>query len=218
MTAQISDRIIYNHRKFYIAIANGHGLFNPADHNIHPVSLSTACYRGFHCTYTIIDDSLYLHEVCLGLNKKNAKLAKLCQGPLLFGQLPTQQEIQKKNYNFMLSEWKYQWPPSSDSIDRLMASIEFTGGLLIADDFIREMYVHIGFHSIYKYRTVCELIFERGHLVKAIDCTSKIAELHQIIEDREKCLNLRKSQKEALDFLNQCFTLDYKIKYINISL
>jgi hypothetical protein len=41
--------------------------------------------------------------------------------------------------------------------------IEFTGGLLLADDFIRELYVHMGFHRLGSIAT-----FESSFLSKGI--------------------------------------------------
>lgn len=80
MTAQISDTIIYTNKLFSIAGVNGAGLFNPADYGIEPVITSTACYRGFCCTYTVVDKFLQLNKVDLGLDLKNSLLIKHGRG------------------------------------------------------------------------------------------------------------------------------------------
>ena len=67
MTAQISDLVVYRRKPHTIAGINGSGLFDPAMHGVRPAMISTACWRGFHCTYEVADGSLLLTKVNLGL-------------------------------------------------------------------------------------------------------------------------------------------------------
>jgi len=43
--------------------------------------------------------------------------------------------------------------------------IEYTGSILLADDFIRERCVHMGFQSPLSYRKVIEFNFQDGHFI-----------------------------------------------------
>lgn len=44
--------------------------------------------------------------------------------------------------------------------------VPLSGGLLLGEGFIQELYVHMGFHPAWKYLHVIELIFEGGQLHK----------------------------------------------------
>jgi len=53
-------------------------------------------------------------------------------------------------------------------LDRL---VPFTGGLLLGNGFIEELYEHMGFHPAWKFREVHELVFREGQLQRAADCS-----------------------------------------------
>lgn len=90
MTAQISDTIIYKDKRFCLVGVNGEGLFNPDNYGIKPFVKCTACYKGFYCTYTFVDNYFRLSEIYLGLDRKNELLIKYGRGGLkLFGQIPS---------------------------------------------------------------------------------------------------------------------------------
>jgi hypothetical protein len=55
--------------------------------------------------------------------------------------------------------------------------VPFTGGLLVGDGFVRELYVHMGFHPAWKYRHVHELLFESGRLTAHHDRSAAMAEI-----------------------------------------
>lgn len=56
------------------------------------------------------------------------------------------------------------------------AVIPFSSGLLLGDGFIRELYVHMGFHPAWKFERVVELIFEGGQLTRSHDRSEQLAE------------------------------------------
>ena len=76
MTRQIRDRLLYNDKSFYIVESSEDGLFEPADYSIQVIPFSTACWRGYHCTYKILDNSPRLEEVYLGLNEQDEESIK----------------------------------------------------------------------------------------------------------------------------------------------
>jgi hypothetical protein len=151
MTAQISEQVGYRGKRHSIAGVNGSGLFDPSEHGIQPVTISTACWRGYHCTYEVAEGSLLLTSVTVGLDEEHRALAERGEGPRLFGKVPR------------------RYPVRGHVYDGLREVMPFTGGLLLADGFIRELYVHMGFHPAWKFREVHELLFERGKVVKEAD-------------------------------------------------
>jgi hypothetical protein len=68
----------------------------------------------------------------------------------------------------------------------LNISIPYTGSILLGTDFIRELYVHMGFHPAWKYNTVVELTFENGKLIRESDISEAMARLRQTMQDQMK--------------------------------
>lgn len=162
MTAQVSDTVRYFGLDFSLAGISGDGLFEPAEHGLSPVAISTACWRGYYCTYLVQEDRLLLDTLHVGLQGQDAALAARGDGPLLFGARPGYHE---QDRCFVYA-----------SLD---APVPFTGGLLLGRDFIHELYVHMGFHPAWKFRQVHELLFEQGRLLEAFDRSEAAAEVRR---------------------------------------
>ena len=84
--------------------------------------------------------------------------------------------------------------------------IELDGGILACDGFIRELYVHMGFHPAWKFEYVEELIFERGELVHREDVSSKLAEVRGRLAGASAAL---RDETEVKAWVERCFELDY---------
>lgn len=87
--------------------------------------------------------------------------------------------------------------------------IPFTGGLLLGAEFIRELYVHMGFHPAYKYRIVREVVFDAGRLIEHHDRTREIAEFRSMLSARSLHPGYDASRSEISEWVKRCFTLDY---------
>jgi hypothetical protein len=182
MTAQISDTVHYRSRPRSIAGINGSGLFDPAQQGIREIAaISTACWRGYHCVYVVADDALFLTEVYLGLTGKDRESALLGEGPRVFGAVPRRYLQHGHRQNLHTGEVSTSWEASDFKVDGIREPMAFTGGLLLGDRFIREMYVHMGFHPSYKFRVVHELIFDAGRLVAEHDRSARMAEFREML-------------------------------------
>jgi hypothetical protein len=155
MTAQFSDNVRYLDRDLALSGVKGSELFEPKRHGLEPQMQSTACWRGFVCTYAVSDGGLFLEELRIGLSPPEEQEVQAGRGKPLFGQTPRYVDAWDEHIVY----------------ERLHAPVAFSGGLLVAADFIRELYVHMGFHPAWKYREVHELLFEKGRLVEARDCS-----------------------------------------------
>lgn len=138
MTAQRHDQFDYSPETYDLVGVDGHGLFQPRQHGLRPGGRSTACERGFVCSYALSDAQLILNGLSLSCGGKP---------PALFGVGPTSDD--RLGYTYR----------------RLRHLVAFTGRLLIGTDFIPELYVHMGFQSAWKYKTVRELEFDEGRLI-----------------------------------------------------
>ncbi|MGH2607253.1 MAG: hypothetical protein ACRDG5_11745 [Anaerolineales bacterium] len=62
--------------------------------------------------------------------------------------------------------------------------LPFTGGVLAGKDFIRKLYVHMGFHPAWKFATVHELRFEAGRLTGRADRSEAMARQREALEGK----------------------------------
>jgi hypothetical protein len=88
--------------------------------------------------------------------------------------------------------------------------VPFSGGLLLADDFIDELYVHMGFHPAWKYREVHELVFLDGDLVLEADRSEQIAEFRQEIRDRPLEPGSGSEREDIRRWIERCFSQEYQ--------
>ncbi|MFN6463887.1 MAG: hypothetical protein RMZ41_019035 [Nostoc sp. DedVER02] len=170
MTGQISDQLIYKSQIFCIAGVDGVGLFEPTQHGFSPqLGSTTACWRGYYCTYQVIKETLCLKELIISLSLKEKLMIKHGRGRArdFIGVFP------------YLRDTLLDHP--SAIYDDLNYLVEFTGSLLVANNFINNLYVHLGFQAAYKYEEVHELIFESGYLMQSIDRSQEMAEIRQKI-------------------------------------
>lgn len=210
MTAQISDTFRYGSKPRSLAGINGSGLFDPAQYGVKAVGWSTACWRGYHSTYEVADGWLFLTKVNLGLSEEDIATAALGEGPKLFGKVPRRYTEHGHSTNLRTGEVKTSWESSDFVVDALREVVPFTGGLLLGDEFIQEMYVHMGFHPAYKFRVVHELIFDAGQLVEEHDRSAQMAEFREMLSSKSLEPGSQASRAEIEAWIERCFSLQYK--------
>ncbi|MBD2441313.1 MULTISPECIES: hypothetical protein [Nostoc] len=210
MTAQISDRVLYHQKFCDITGINGSGLFEPLQYGVKPVMISSACWRGYYCTYEVADKSLFLTQLNIGLSEADQLKAEQGDGLKLFGKTPARYTEYGQRIHLTSNKTETHWESSDFKIDGIRELIPFTGGLLLGNDFIRQMYVHMGFHPAYKFRTVYELIFDHGQLVEEHDRSSQMAQLREMLPIDTLKPGVSASRNEIKQWLKQCFSLEYK--------
>ena len=170
MTAQFSDQVNYRGKSYSIAGKNGGGLFDPAAHGLKPVGKCSACWRGFVCTYAVDDRHLLLDSLTVWLDDPATPL---------FGVPPRPEEGGFNIYQRQSRGHSETTNGFYAVYEGLAHRVPYTGGLLLAADFIEELYVHMGFHPAWKYREVHELVFRDGMLVQESDRSPQIAEFRR---------------------------------------
>ncbi len=186
MTAQFPDHVTYRGKSYSLAGKNGSGLFDPTAHGMNPVGSCTACWRGFVCSYAVDGRGLLLDklEVCLEV-----------PAPVLLGRPPTPDTGEHALFDAVY--------------ERLNHRVAYTGGLLLAADFIEELYVHMGFHPAWKYREVHELMFRDGALVQETDRSERAAAFRKEMECRPLELSRGATQADIKRWVEQCFSQEY---------
>ncbi|UFS99587.1 hypothetical protein [Nocardia huaxiensis] len=147
MTSQQPDNVDYNGGRYELVGVRGSRLFDPEELGLELRPLSTACWRGFTCSYAVVDNRLILTNLALSIDNPPDELLGA--------------PVTTNGYGA-------QCAPNR-------ALIEFTGGLLIGDDLDGEYYIHLGFQPAWTYRTVHELDFVHGQLVHARDLSAEAA-------------------------------------------
>ena len=160
MTAQASDIVVFNNREYELAEFDGSGLFDPREHGFKPVGMTTACWRGFVCTYEIVDQRLVLKRLNMGSLGPGSEKMKLIK---MFGQGCT----------ISISGW------FGATVEDGSRPVPFDGSMLIGRDFIGNRHVNMGFHSAYEYMNVWELVFHRGHLTSSKDLSKDMAQYRE---------------------------------------
>lgn len=192
MTAQAADSVLYDDRQFSMCAFKGDSLFVPLEYQLKPVGHSTACYRGFQCTYRIDKKQLTLHNLTLSTMHDNY--------PPLNGV-----EVTKLEGHRACGKHQYQ------GVNLL---VEFSGSMLLGDGFLREWYVHMGFQKPYTYETVLEFVFKDGKLQSMADYSEEMAEIREKIKARKSedaPLHLRNTQTSdrIMNWIGWTFSLDY---------
>ncbi len=184
MTAQASDQFEYNSNEFAIAGIKGHALFNPADHNLHPIPSNSACLRGFVCKYFLKDDGLCLKELVINTTERPASIEG-CQP------LATQ--------GFF--DYAYR---------KMRLPISFTGGLLIGRDFLQDLYVRVGFAPAWKFRDVRELLFKGGKLTSAKNRSLEMRRFREEMSHRDLGPKNPDDRQSVEAWITRAFRLDYR--------
>ncbi len=196
MTAQAQDSLHYLGEQHWLTAFSDGEPFSPTDAGYRPVMASTACWRGYVCTYEVINGGLQLRELWINHQPGEAPITRRQQPPDLNGVRAIRDE---KSY---IGDWHFR--------DAALP-LTYTGGLLIGRDFIRELYVHMGFHPAWKYQHVHELLFDRGRLVEARDVGSEMARVRSRVRDELKPSPVA-NREQIEEWISDCFSRDYRPK------
>jgi hypothetical protein len=151
MTAQFSDYLEFNDLKWHLVTNTlGQPLLDISSLNIAlSENRSSALLHGYCCIYSLFyDKQLILKNLLAELKNPDGAIINGIKPVLTSG---LDREI--ATYGFY----------------DLNIFSNFTGGILIGTEFISSLYIHLGFQSIYKYKKILELSFEKGTLLKTLD-------------------------------------------------
>ncbi|MGQ0826324.1 MAG: hypothetical protein ACT4OX_15050 [Actinomycetota bacterium] len=191
MTAQIHDLVGYGDEMYQLVGVNGTGLFEPGDHGLEPVALHTACWRGFICTYVIADQQLLLHGLRIGF-KQQSSGGLVDNAPTLFDVRPA-----------------FDQHEHIARYEGLDAPVAFTGSLLLACEFLRDLYVHMGFHPAWKYERTLEVIFDSGAAQAVHDRSAQMARVRAEVLSGARPSPDGSWEHDGADWISRTFQLDY---------
>lgn len=89
--------------------------------------------------------------------------------------------------------------------------IDFTGKILLGNNFLSKYYIHMGFQRAYAYKELKEFVFEQGTLVETIDHSKMAKKIRQELE--ATCDDLSHPDGgNILKFVEDSFSTDYAVK------
>lgn len=193
MTAQASDQFEIDGVRYSIAAIEREWPFDPTKHGFSPVAPHTGCWRGFIASYVLRDKQLELAQLLVGFGNAHPHAWR--------GISPEKGEFFK--FDRM---WAYQ---------DVALPVAYSGGLVVAAGFLREFYVHMGFHRPHCYETVKELIFEDGLLVDLRDHSTRMAAARDMVRAERKVLASDRavSKTDIEAFVRDAFSLRYEDKW-----
>jgi hypothetical protein len=201
MTAQIPDSLLLENRKLSLVGVNGGELFNPSRFGLSPFPSFTACWRGFVCQYKVRDARLMLDQLQVSLaapaepGQRSAFVGQA--GPAINGISPV-----FPNEAF---------PPLNNRYEALNLEVQFSGGLLAGAGFLRELYVHMGFHPAWKYETVYELITFDGQVSEVRDVSQGMAAIRDAMGKRAIQPDLDVDEQDLRSWIESTFKLNYNL-------
>ena len=197
MTAQMHDQFILEGKTYSIVGIKGDELFDPKRLGLTPVGTCTACWRGYVCEYGIRDERLVLETLQMSLYTIQDKKYVPEPGPEINGVWPTEPEGEYTVFNTLYQD--------------LGLEIAFTGGMLLGEGFIRELYVHMGFHPAWKYETVFEIVFTGGKVDEIRDVSEQIDELRSRMGRKPLQPGHKANEQEIRSWIESTFRQDYDL-------
>ena len=201
MTAQINDSFQYRRREYAVAGISEGELFEPSLLDLKPAGTCTACWRGYQAVFAVLESRLVLDTLHVNLiNRVEGKPGyERVEGPVINGIVPGPPKKELDFFNNHYVGLKYH--------------LEYSGGLLLADGFIESLYVHMGFHPAWKYKTVIELVFDAGVLKHEFDRSERMAEIRQMVKKSQKKDSSTEmpSQAEIKRFVEAAFDRSYRM-------
>ncbi len=170
MTAQILDKVVYQDNIYDLYGVKGEKLFSPLDFGMETGGVScTACYRGFHCKYTVSNGELQLTEMnIIGIKDGNVKPIG---GKLPVNWSPTHSDLGTE----YAATIKAQEPGvRGGHYPDLGLVTPFTGSLLISGDANSILIQLIHFTSPTFYSQIIELAIANGKVIKQIDYSERV--------------------------------------------
>lgn len=192
MTAQFNDLFVLDGKEYQLSGISDGELFSPGKLGIQSGLCCTACWRGYIATFGLLADRLVLSELLTSFDTQDA--------PTINGVSPS--KVQRPFLGF------------THRYENANLDLDYSGGLLVTNGFIQELYIHMGFHPAWKYREVIELVFDNGRLVAQTDRSDVCDEIRKRMADKglmkRLFLNVRDSSLES--FIDKAFERTYSLK------
>lgn len=170
MTAQISDKFIYEGDQYSLIGMKGGDLASPKQFGMESRMIHTACCRGFYASYALTEESLYLRE--FALKERNGNY------------LPIDGIVPENGHH----------PATYHGLNLV---VPFTGKIRLAKDLIKELYIHMGYQKPTAFKTVLDITLTEGRVVEIKDRSQEMEEKRGAFKKRYDSGDLILTTEEA---------------------
>ncbi|MCY3410838.1 MAG: hypothetical protein INQ03_04285 [Candidatus Heimdallarchaeota archaeon] len=186
MTAQMHNQFLVDGESWSLVGMRGDELFDPAMYNMDTYSTCTACWDGFLCTFEVKKEAILLQQLLI--NTEN---------PVRIHDIEAQESED--------SLFKYQYKD-------IGLILNFTGVILLGNDFIQKYYVHMGFQDPVAFKRLIKVQCTRGKVDFIKDLSVEAARL------REEGMQLKSmsprvpgatEDDDTMSWIRDTFSLDY---------
>ena len=189
MTGQITNRFKYEGEFYELVAYHGESLYTAEDFGIIPQMASTACWRGYQTFYDCVDGELILDSLHVRTEDKIA----------INGVVPIKnEELDEDSWTFFNTIY-----------ENLSLKTKFTGSILLGKDFIREMYVHMGFQSPESFKTVIDIEVSNGDIIKITNMSARMEERRRLGLEKPSSPSTHED-KDVGDWVKDRFSQEYK--------
>ena len=189
MTGQIANQFKYEGEIYELVGIDGESLYAAEDFGITTQTASTACWRGYQTFYDCVDGELILDSLHVRTEDKIT----------INGVVP------EENKELAEDLWAF----FNTIYENLSLKTKFTGSILLGKDFIREMYVHMGFQSPESFKTVIDIEVSDGNIIKITDVSARMEERRRLGLEKPNSPPTHED-KDVGDWIKDRFSQDYK--------
>jgi len=170
-TEQVNDSFLYKGKQY--SVTGGRIPLDFNKWNLRPAGFTTACYRGYMATFTLIGDKLVLTDLITNNGFTN-NVGMDATAPEINGVTP-------KKYN---QEERRLWSggiAGNLEYKNILLPLDYTGTAILKDGIITRG-MHGRFDDAAGYKTAIELTFENGILKSEKDISQEMAEIRKRTE------------------------------------
>ena len=194
MTAQRTDKFLFREEQYDVIRVGrdrsvpvihrmySYDVFPPKEFGLTPKQISTACWRGYYATYSAENDKLQL--VNLTVNDESGSYPDI------------------NGVHAVITSSRPERFYSNIGVD-----LAFSGQLRLAKDFIKEMYIHMGYQTAHCFHIVYDLTFEKGVLVGVLDRSQEVENFRNN-HSQSDMSELDTSEKRIVKAFSQGMDLD----------
>ena len=159
MTTQVLDTVRYCGDVHELVASEGTGLFTPAEHGLSVVMASTACWRGYRCSYAVAGAQLQLETLEAKAGRYEGEDFRSVELPAINGRAGAVAAGQ----------------PFNAVYERLGLPVRFTGELLLGARPVAAVVARLGLAPAWIYERAWLLRFSDGAMADEADLSEAMA-------------------------------------------
>lgn len=188
MTAQINNIFKLDNREYDIVGLSKDIDFSPRDFGLKPVAPHTAAWKGYYYEASIRDNQLVILNLHVNDYDNNY--------PDINGVMAVDRVSESSFFTYF----------------NVNIPLDYTGKILLGNDFNKKYYRHMGYQSPHGYENLLLITFKEGRFLDMEDLSEKAKMERDEIDNNPDELNRVKSVLK--DYIENSFSMDIEDKYL----